>query len=139
VIQFTQPFPTRYFIDYHPAVGWDRGLEQDAVVVRQYRPDGKSRYAGKIATSVGSAGGVTLPAERFYLDTQFDLSIEVHGILPSGQVELTIASAAAVQRLSLRTVAREKLGLTEGFSVRDRIVRPGTNSLRRSLVEILGN
>ena len=139
VIHFTQPFATSYFIDYHESKGWDQGLAQDAVVVRQYRPDGNSYYAGKIATSVGFAGGQTLLAERFYLDTQFDLSIEVHRILADGQVDLTIAPAAAVQTLSVRTVARDKLGLNGGFSIRGSILRPGTTSLRRSLVEVLGN
>ncbi|MGB7791892.1 MAG: hypothetical protein WBL39_11835, partial [Terrimicrobiaceae bacterium] len=139
VIHFTQPFATSYFIDYRRSTGWDQGLAQDAVVVRQYRPDGNSYYAGKIATSVGFAGGVTLPAERLYLDSQFDLSIEVHRILADGLVELTIAPVAAVQTLSVRTVARDKLGLNGGFSIRGSILRPGTNSLRRSLVEVLGN
>jgi hypothetical protein len=139
VIHFTQPFATSYFIDYRRASGWDRGLAQDAVVVRQYRADGNSYYAGKIATSVGFAGGVTLLAERFYLDTQFDLSIEVHRILADGQVDLTVAPAAAVQTLSVRTVARDKLGLNGGFSIRGSILRPATTSLRQSLVEILGN
>ncbi|MGX5527046.1 hypothetical protein [Bacillus toyonensis] len=138
IIHFTHPFPTTYFIDYHRTTGWDRGLAQDAVVVRQYR-SGKSYYAGKIATSVGFAEGVTLLAEKLYLDTQFDLSIEIHRVLADGQVELTIAPAAAVQTLSVRTVARDKLGLHGNFSIRGRILQPGTNSLRRSLVEILGN
>lgn len=143
VIHFTQPFPVSYFIDYRRAVGWDRGLAQDAVVVRQYRSDGYSYYAGKIATSVAYvgnpfAGGAVLPAERFYLDTQFDLSVEVHRVLAEGQAELMIAPAAAVQTLSVRTVARDKLGLTGGFSIRRSILRAGMNSLRGSLVEILG-
>jgi hypothetical protein len=138
ILEFTQPFQTKYFIDYHRAAGWDRGLAQDAVVVRQYRPDGYSYYAGKIATSVGFAGGVVLLAGRTYVDSQFDLSIEVHRVLAEGQVDLTIAPAAAVQTLSLRTVARDKLGLNGGFSTRGSILRPGTTSLRWSLVEILG-
>lgn len=139
VIHFTQPFPTRYFIDYRRTRGWDRGLAQDAVVVRQYRSDGRSYYAGKIATSVGFVEGVALLAEKLYFDPQFDLSIEVHGILTDGQVDLTIAPAAAVQTLSVRTVARDKLGLNGGFSIRGSILRPEMNSLRQSLVEILGN
>jgi hypothetical protein len=139
VIHFTQPFPTRYFIDYRRTRGWDRGLVQDAVVVRQYRSDGRSYYAGKIATSVGFAGGVPQLAESLYIDTQFDLSIEVHRVLAEGQVDLTIAPAASVQTLSVRTVARDKLGLNGGFSIGGSILRPGTNSLRRSLLEILGD
>ncbi|KON88939.1 hypothetical protein AF332_20525 [Sporosarcina globispora] len=139
IIRFTHPFTTSYFIDYHQAAGWDRGLSQDAVVIRQYRPDGKSYYAGRIATSVAHVGGVVLLPEGGYLDKQFDLSVDTTRVLADGRVELTIAPAAALQTLSVRTVARNKLGLNSGFSIRGSIMRPGTNSLRWSLVEILGD
>lgn len=139
IIRFTHPFPASYFIDYHRATGWDQGMSQDAVLIRQHKPDGYSYYAGRIAKSVGYLGGGVQFPERFYLDKQFDLSVDTHRILADGRVELTIAPAAAVKDLSVRTIAREKLGLKEGFSLRGSILRPRTNSVRQSLVEILGN
>jgi hypothetical protein len=139
IFEFNDPQKMKYFVEYRSG-GWDRGLSQNAIVIHQLRPDGYAYYSGHIATSEGvDESGAVLPAGNVYLDSRFDLSIQVLSILDNGRVaHIRIAPAAAVGTLSVRTVARSKLGITGGLSVGGQIIRPSTTSLRDSLVELLG-
>ncbi|MGE5444412.1 MAG: hypothetical protein ACM3SR_07395 [Ignavibacteriales bacterium] len=102
------------------------------------RPDGFAYYAGAIATSVGFAGGVTLLPGRAYVDSQFDLSVEVIPVFNDGTIKIRIAPAAAVGTLSVRSIAKSKLRLTSGFSVGNQVLQNTTTSLRDRLVDLLG-
>jgi hypothetical protein len=111
--------------------------------MHQWRPDGFAYYVGKIGTSTvfnGSpfdGGDVVLP-EKIYMDAQFDLSIEVISVSDSdGTIKIRIAPAATVQTLSVRKIAKEKLGIITGFSVKNQVLQNGSKSIRDSLVELL--
>ena len=132
------PQEVKYFVEYRRSGGWDGGLVQDVVVIHQLRPDDYAYYAGSIATSIGrDAAGNTLLPGRIYADPQFDLSVEVLSIHSEGTVTLRIASAAAVQTLSVRMVASTKLDITGGFSIRTQVMQNRGTSLRDRLVELL--
>jgi hypothetical protein len=80
VFDLREPFPMTYFVEYR-AGGWDRGLQQNAVVVHQYRPDGYAYYAGNIPTSTAvTSDGTTLVTGSKYLDSQADLLIQLLSI-----------------------------------------------------------
>lgn len=138
VVDFDTPQQLSYFVEYRRAEAWDRGLAQDAVAIHQMRPDGFAYYAGAIATSVGFAGGVTLLPGRAYVDSQFDLSVEVIPVFNDGTIKIRIAPAAAVGTLSVRSIAKSKLRLTSGFSVGNQVLQNTTTSLRDRLVDLLG-
>jgi hypothetical protein len=89
---FNNPQELTYFVEYR-AGGWDRGLAQNAIVIHQLRADGYSYYAGKIPTSLGFVGGVTLLPGTSYLDPNFDLSVEVMSVLNDGSIKVRVASA----------------------------------------------
>jgi hypothetical protein len=95
MFDLTMPQAYEYFVEYRSG-GWDRGLNQTAVVFHQLRPDKLAYYAGSIATSTGFSGGgfgggtVTLPGGP-YADPQFDLSVEVLSLLDDGAVKIRIA------------------------------------------------
>lgn len=135
-IQLNSPQEVTYFVEYR-FDGWDRGLDQSAVVIHQLRPDGFAYYAGSIATEtrIDGSGNTQLPG-RDYLDTQYNLSVRLLTNFPSDRVQVQIAPAAAVQTMSVRQVARSTLGLTSGFSVKDQVLS-GTHSLRDRLIELL--
>jgi hypothetical protein len=88
---FNNPQEVTYFVEYRSG-GWDRGLPQNAIVIHQLRADGYAYYAGKIPTSLGFVGGVTLLPGTSYVDPDFDLSVEVISVLNDG-VRVRIASA----------------------------------------------
>lgn len=137
VFGLNTPQEVTYFVEYRSG-GWDRGLRQNAVVIHQLRPDNFAYYAGSIATSVGFANGITLLPGKAYVDSQFDLSVEVLSIFDDDTIKIRIAPAAAVQTLSVRTIARTKLGIGTGFSVRNQVLQNTAISLRGRLVELLG-
>jgi|GEM_PF-4764838 len=130
------PQEVTYFVEYRSG-GWDRGLRQNAVVIHQLRPDNFAYYAGSIGTSVGFANGVTLLPGKAYVDSQFDLSVEVLSIFDDDTIKIRIAPAAAVQTLSVRTITRTKLGINTGFSVRNQVLQNRAITLRDRLVELL--
>ncbi|SEN94455.1 hypothetical protein [Paenibacillus sp. OV219] len=88
IINFKVPFQAAYFIDYHKSIGWDSGLAQDAIVIRQIRPDKRSLYVGQIPFSDD-----TIPAADTFRDAQFNLSVKLNRILAPDVVELIIAPA----------------------------------------------
>lgn len=134
--QFKTPQDVTYYIA-HRFGGWDRGLAQGAIVIHQLRADGIAYFAGSIAITVGVDGaGSTLLPDKSYLDSQYNLSVVVQGIYSDGTVQIQVAPAAAVQTLSVRKVARAKLGLTGGFSVRQQVAQ-GQPSLRNKLIQLL--
>jgi hypothetical protein len=136
LVDLNTPQEVKYFVEYR-AGSWDHGLVQTAVVVHQLRPDGYAYYAGHIPASVGNDDvHIRLPG-KVYLDSHYDLSVELLSIYAEGTVRIRIASAAAVRTLSVRAVAREKLGLTSGFSIRRQVLQNITTSLRDRLVELL--
>ncbi len=146
VIDFDTPQKLSYFIEYRRADakdGWDRGLQQDAIAIHQWRPDGFAYYVGKIGTSTVFNGnpfgdGTVVPAEKIYIDAKFDLSIEVISVSDSdGTIEIRIAPAAAVQTLSVLKITKEKLGIMPEFSIKNQVLQNGRKSLRDSLVELL--
>jgi hypothetical protein len=95
MFDLTVPQPYKYFVEYRSG-GWDRGLNQTAVVIHQLRPDKVAYYAGSVATSTGFSGGgfeggtVTLPGGP-YADSQFNLSVQVLSLLDDGAVNIRIA------------------------------------------------
>jgi hypothetical protein len=95
MFDLTVPQPYKYFVEYRSG-GWDRGLNQTAVVIHQLRPDKVAYYAGSIATSTGFSGGgfeggtVTLPGGP-YADPQFNLSVQVLSLLEDRAVNIRIA------------------------------------------------
>jgi hypothetical protein len=144
LLSFNTPQEVTYFIEYR-AGGWDRGLRQKSVVIHQLRPDGMAYYAGSIATSIhvgtGGPDDFTLLPGTSYADPMYDLSVLVLRIMDNdgenGAVTIRIASAAVVGPLSVRTVVRNKLGLSNGFSMKSQVLQNRTTSLRNRLVELL--
>jgi hypothetical protein len=133
------PYETTYFIEFRSG-GWDRGMAQNQVVIHQRRPDGYAYFAGSIPTSVGLVNGVTLLPGRSWLDTEFDLSVRLHTVLDQDDaIEITVGPAAAVQALSVRTIAQSKLNVTGRFSVQSQIARSNEKSLRASLLALVGH
>lgn len=136
VIDFDVPEVLTYFIEYRRASDWDRGLSQDALVIHQLRPDGYAYYAGRIPTSVGFENGVTLLPGKAYIDPVYDLSIQVVNV-HDGSIDILIALAAAAQPLSVRDIARRKLGRVNRISIRNDVALQANSSLRGRLIEIL--
>lgn len=137
IFNLNEPFEVTYFIEYRSG-GWDRGLTQTQVVIHQRRSDGYAYYAGNVPASVGFANGVTLLPGRSWRDPQFDLSVRLSAVFDQGDaVEISVGPAAAVQPLSVRTIARDKLNLTDRLSIRSQILQPATNSLHTSLMALL--
>jgi hypothetical protein len=133
------PYEATYFIEFRSGE-WDRGMAQSQVVIHQRRPDGYAYYAGSVPASVGFVNGVTLLPGRSWIDPQFDLSVRLGAVLDQDSaVEITVGSAAAVQPLNVRTIARNKLNLTGRLSVQSQILQPATKSLRTSLLALLSH
>jgi hypothetical protein len=138
-LDLVSPEKTKYYFEYRSG-GWDRGMAQRQVVIHQFRPDQYAYYAGNIPVSVGVAGGVNLQPQRFWLDPTFDLCVRVTQwpTADNDSVEIVIAPKSAA-RLSVRTIAGEKLGLTGSINVRTQIPPPQTPSLARRLLTDLGS
>lgn len=144
MFNFNTPQDVMYFVEYR-AGGWDRGLVQNSVVVHQHRPDGIAYYAGSIGTSTrigtGASDDFTLLPGTSYIDPMFDLSVLLLSTIDNdgehGSVKIKIASAAAAGSLSVRAIARAKLDIANGISIKSKILQNGSTSVRESLVELL--
>jgi hypothetical protein len=144
VVEFNKPQAVRYCIEYRHGA-WDRGIFYDPIVIHQLRPDGISYYAGMIRPlKAGANGDATHPlplvsAGKWYVDQQYDLSIEMMGVSEDRHsVTIRIAPAAAAGTLSVRSIASSRLGLTAGFSIGKQLLVQREVSVRNSLVELLG-
>ena len=144
VVEFDKPQAVRYCIEYRHS-GWDRGIFYDPIVIHQLRPDGIWYYAGIIRPlKAGANGDATHPlplvsAGKWYVDQQYDLSVEIMAVSEDGgSTTIRIAPAAAARTLSVRSIASSKLGLTGGFSIGNQVLVQDEVSVRNSLVELLG-
>lgn len=141
-IEFDQPKRGTCCIEYRRG-GWDRGIFYNPVVVHEVREDERAYYAGMVRPARANVppGGV-LPAVsggKWYVDSQYDFSIEVWAVSGDGtSVTLRIAPAAAARTLSLRSIAAAKLNLSGQYSVRSQVLAGGNGSVRGRLVELLG-
>lgn len=140
VIEFELPDKVRYFIEYRRG-GWDRGITYDPVVVHQVRADGVPYYAGLIRPFLGAPNaprGPAISTGKWHADPGFDLSIEVLGAAADrSTITLRIAPRAAARVLSVRGIARARLNLAQGFSLRGQVMA-GQGAVRGRLIELLG-
>jgi hypothetical protein len=78
-------------------------------------------------------------AGRWYVDAQFDLSVELLSLVDDGAaVLIRIAPAAAGRDLSVRTIANSTLRLSGAFSIKTQVLSPGESSVRDKLIFLLG-
>jgi hypothetical protein len=108
------------------------------------RADGIPYYAGLIrlfngeASSVGTHGPA-ISTGKWYVDDQYDLSVEVMAVsVDHGSVTLRIAPADAAGTLSVRAIAASKLQLTGTFSMKNQVLTHGEESVRGRLISLLG-
>ncbi len=142
IIEFGSPQSLTYFIEYRRG-GWDRGIIYNPIVVHQLRADKYSYFAGYIRTvTTGMTGIGAMPAQlagRWYVDAQFDLSVEFLSLVDDGAaVLIRIAPAAAGRDLSVRTIANSTLRLSGAFSIKTQVLSPGESSVRDKLIFLLG-
>jgi len=142
IIEFDSPQSLTYFIEYRRG-GWDKGINYNPIVVHQLRADKYSYFAGYIRTvTTGMTGSEATPAQpagRWYVDAQFDLSVELLSLVDDGAaVLIRIAPAAAGRDLSVRTIANSTLGLSGAFSVKTQVLSPSESSVRDKLNFLLG-
>jgi hypothetical protein len=143
-VDFTAPQPVRYCIEYRRG-GWDRGIFYDPVVLQQLRPDGLSYYAGLIRPLEPQSGGdpkhpgPAISAGKWYVDSQYDLSVELLSMSQDRRsVTIRVAPAAAAGTLSVRAIAASKLKLTGAFSIGNQVLTHRGESLRGRLIDLLG-
>ena len=142
IIEFDAPQPVTYFIEYRRGE-WDKGVVYSPIVIHQRRADKMAYFAGYIRTlATGSTGIGGVPSQfagRWYVDTQFDLSVELLSLVDDGAgVLIRIAPAAAGRNLSVRAIAGSTLGLSGAFSIKAQVLSPGESSLRDKLIFLLG-
>ncbi|MBN9663600.1 MAG: hypothetical protein J0H49_35710 [Acidobacteria bacterium] len=142
VIEFDKPKRGTCCIEYRRG-GWDRGIFYNPIVIHEVREDERAYYAGMIRPAKANVppGGVlpSVPAGKWYVDPQYDFSLEVQAASGDGaSVTLRVAPAAAAGTLSLRSIAAAKLNLSGQYSVRSQVLAGGNGSLRGRLVELLG-
>jgi hypothetical protein len=138
IIEFDSPRSLTYFIEYRRG-GWDKGITYNPVVIHQLGADNYSYFAGYIRTvATDITGKEATPVGRWYVDGQFDLSVEFLSLVDDGAaILIRIAPAAAGRDLSVRGMAASKLQLTEGFSMKNQVLTPGEESVRGRLVSLL--
>ena len=142
IIEFGSPQSLTYFVEYRRGE-WDKGIIYNPIVVHQLRADKYCYFAGYIRTvTTGMTGIGTMPAQlagRWYVDAQFDLSVEFLSLVDDGAaVLIRIAPAAAGRDLSVRTIANSTLRLSGAFSIKTQVLSPGESSVRDKLIFLLG-
>jgi hypothetical protein len=145
LLDFNTPQNVRYCIEYRQG-GWDRGIFYDPIVLHQLRPDGLSYYAGLIRPLQPGTGGVgehpgpAISAGKWYVDSQYDLSVELLAVSEGrSAVTLRIAPAAAARTLSVRAIAASKLQLRGAFSIGNQVLSQRGEPLRERLINLLGS
>jgi len=141
IVEFDSPQPLTYFIEYRRG-RWDKGIDYNPIVAHQFRADKYSYFAGYIRTvttgMTGSEATPVQPAGRWYVDAQFDLSVELLSLVDDGAaVSIRIAPAAAGRDLSVRTIVNSTLGLAGAFSIKTQVLSPSESSVRDRLIFLL--